>query len=93
MPASNLTNFYYTNKDGVHFNDQSQEAGIAQPANSNGAIYTDLDNDGDLDLVINNINKPAFIYRNDTQKGNGNFLNIQLKGNQKNTHVFSFEIL
>jgi len=92
MPASNLTNFYYTNKDGVHFNDQSQEAGIAQPANSNGAIYTDLDNDGDLDLVINNINKPAFIYRNDTQKGNGNFLNIQLKGNQKNTHGIGSKI-
>ncbi|VXB59359.1 VCBS repeat-containing protein [Maribacter litoralis] len=85
MPASNLTNFYYSNKDGVNFTDQTIEAGTNQPANSNGAIYTDLDNDGDLDLVINNINKPAFIYRNDTPKNTSNFLNIQLKGNNKNT--------
>lgn len=85
MPASNLTNFYYSNKDGVNFTDQTIEAGTNQPANSNGAVYTDLDNDGDLDLVINNINKPAFIYRNDTPKDTGNFLNIQLKGNNKNT--------
>lgn len=85
MPASNLTNFYYSNKDGVKFTDHTIEAGTNQPANSNGAIYTDLDNDGDLDLVINNINKPAFIYRNDTPKNNGSFINVQLKGNNKNT--------
>ena len=82
MPASNLTNFYYSNKDGVNFTDQTIEAGTNQPANSNGAVYTDLDNDGDLDLVINNINKPAFIYRNDTPKNTGNFINIQFSRNR-----------
>ncbi|MGO4920304.1 VCBS repeat-containing protein [Maribacter spongiicola] len=86
MPASNLTNFFYSNKDGVNFTDDTKSAGIDQPANSNGAIYTDLDNDGDLDLVVNNINKPAFIYRNDTPNESHNYLSIKLKGSDKNTH-------
>ncbi|MEP2238238.1 MAG: VCBS repeat-containing protein, partial [Maribacter sp.] len=85
MPASNLTNFYYSNEDGLNFIDNTTQAGIDQPANSNGSIYVDLDNDGDLDLVVNNINKPAFIYRNDTKKENSNQINIQLKGANKNT--------
>jgi len=85
MPASNLTNFYYSNKDGINFTDNTIQAGIDQPANSNGSIYVDIDNDGDLDLVVNNINKPAFIYRNDTEKETSNQINIQLKGANKNT--------
>ena len=86
MPASNLTNFYYSNKDGINFTDNTRVAGMDQPANSNGAIYVDLDNDGDLDLVINNINKPAFIYRNDTAKEGNNYLNVKLYGSDKNTN-------
>ncbi|WP_300021801.1 VCBS repeat-containing protein [uncultured Maribacter sp.] len=85
MPASNLTNFYYSNDDGLNFSDKTDKAGVDQPANSNGSIYVDLDNDGDLDLVVNNINKPAFIYRNDTEKETSNQINIQLKGADKNT--------
>ncbi|WP_291961295.1 VCBS repeat-containing protein [Maribacter sp.] len=85
MPASNLTNFYYSNNDGLNFSDKTDKAGVDQPANSNGSIYVDLDNDGDLDLVVNNINKPAFIYRNDTEKETSNQINIQLKGADKNT--------
>ncbi|TDS18850.1 VCBS repeat protein [Maribacter caenipelagi] len=86
MPASNLTNFFYSNKDGVNFTDNTKNAGINQPANSNGAIYTDLDNDGDLDLVVNNINKPAFIYRNNSPNETNNYLSVELKGSDKNKH-------
>ncbi|MDF4219975.1 VCBS repeat-containing protein [Maribacter sp. M208] len=86
MPASNLTNFYYSNNDGLNFSDKTDKAGVDQPANSNGSIYVDLDNDGDLDLVVNNINKPAFIYRNDTKKESTHQISIQLKGADKNTN-------
>ncbi|TLP75913.1 VCBS repeat-containing protein [Maribacter sp. ACAM166] len=85
MPASDLTNYYFTNTDGINFIDNTKETGIDDPANSNGAIYSDLDNDGDLDLVVNNINKPAFIYRNNTPKETSNYLKVQLRGAKKNT--------
>ena len=60
--------------------------GINQHANSNGAVYADLDNDGDLDLVVNNINQPAFVYRNESQNQNSNhFLQVHLTGDGGNT--------
>ncbi len=85
MPSSDLTNYYYENTDGLNFTNQTEAAGVDQPANSNGAVYVDLDNDGDLDLVTNNINKPAFIYRNDSSNENKKFIKIELKGSGKNT--------
>ncbi|WP_405379690.1 VCBS repeat-containing protein [Maribacter sp. LLG6340-A2] len=85
MPSSNLTNYYYTNVNGSTFIDQTQKLGIDDPANSNGAIYSDLDNDGDLDLIVNNINKPAFIYRNNNDSLTNRYLKIKLKGAEKNT--------
>lgn len=84
MPSSNLTNYYFSNKSGLRFEDKTQSFGLDQPANSNGAAYADLDNDGDLDLVVNNINKPAFVYRNDIS-GNTGFLQLKLEGSGKNT--------
>lgn len=85
MPASDLTNYLFMNKDGLNFEDGTELAGVHQPANSNGAVYVDLDNDGDLDLVINNINKPAFVYRNNQSEKANNFLSVELIGKDKNT--------
>lgn len=85
MPSSNLTNYMFTNQDGTLFANGTKASGLDQPANSNGAAYADLDNDGDLDLIVNNINKPAFIYRNETQKEGKNFLQIKLNGAGLNT--------
>lgn len=86
MPASNVSNYIFSNDNGIHFSNQTKSWGMERPSNSNGASYADLDNDGDLDLVINNINQPAFIYRNDTDKEkNNHFLQIKLIGEGMNT--------
>jgi enediyne biosynthesis protein E4 len=86
MSSSNLKNYTFRNNGDLTFENVSNAWGLSQNGNSNGAAYADLDNDGDLDLIINNINSPAFVYENlAVQKGKGNFLKIELKGDGKNT--------
>ena len=86
MPASNVVNYAFKNNGDLTFSNVSEKWGITLPSNSNGAIYADLDNDGDLDLVVNNNNLPAFIYRNEADKlFKNHFLNIKLLGAGKNT--------
>ncbi|RYZ48015.1 MAG: CRTAC1 family protein, partial [Chitinophagaceae bacterium] len=86
MPSSDMVNYLFKNNGNLTFSNVSRQWGISTPSNSNGAAYADLDNDGDLDLVINNINKPAFLYRNDNGKVGGNrFLQVQLQGEGGNT--------
>ncbi|MBS1577969.1 MAG: VCBS repeat-containing protein [Bacteroidetes bacterium] len=86
MPSSNVINYIFKNNKDRTFTDRNKDWGITQVSNSNGAVYADLDNDGDLDLVVNNINLPAFIYRNESQKDSANhFLQVSLSGNTGNT--------
>lgn len=86
MPASNVVNYVFANQGGASFTNKTREWGLQRPSNSNGAVYADLDNDGDLDLVVNNINQPAFVYRNDArEKTGGHFLRIKLQGTDQNT--------
>ncbi len=85
MPSSNLSNYLYLNTTGTSFSNVTKAFGMDQSANSSGAAYADLDNDGDLDLIVNNINKPAFIYRNESKKEESNYLKVQLKGAAANT--------
>ncbi|WP_337044345.1 VCBS repeat-containing protein [Emticicia sp. 17c] len=86
IPSSNLTNYMYKNGKNLQFKSVGKNWGMAQAANSNGAAYADLDNDGDLDLIVNNINLPAFIYQNDTEKQLKNhYLKIKLNGSGLNT--------
>ena len=82
MPSGVTANYAYRNRQDLTFGDVSRQWGLDQRGCSNGAVYVDLDNDGDLDLVSNNLNAPASILQNNTTAAN--WLKIKLKGAGKN---------
>ena len=84
MPEGSATNYIFRNVDGS-FENTSEAWGLNKNGFSNGALILDLDNDGDLDIVINNLNERASVYRNNTTEfGEANYLNIQLLGSKGN---------
>ncbi len=88
MPTTNLTNYLFKNNGNLTFSNVTTDWGLTKQGVSNGAVYADLDNDGDLDLVINQLNGVATIYRNNTADGKAkkaHYLRLQLKGSNKNT--------
>ncbi|MEP2058723.1 MAG: VCBS repeat-containing protein [Maribacter litoralis] len=77
MPSESLSNLMYTNKGDLKFQEISNDWGLNELTFSNGAAQGDFDNDGDLDLVINNIDQKAILYKNTTVDNNlGNFLKV-----------------
>lgn len=80
MPSTMLANYIFKNNGDLTFSKMQHAWGMDQASVSSGAVYADLDNDGDLDLVVNNINLPAFIYENTAGEGkNAHWLQLKLK--------------
>jgi len=85
MPYKPLVNYLYKNNGDLTFSKCSREWGIREESYSNGAAYADLDNDGDLELIVNNVDGEALVYRNITREKNlGNYLKIGFEGTPKN---------
>ena len=86
-PEVKIHNYAFKNNADLTFSDVSSKWGLNTPTFSNGAAYADLDNDGDLDLVINNINDEASLYRNNEREQdekNSHYLHIQFNGDKLN---------
>ena len=76
LPSQKLKNYFYKNYGDLNFKNEIDQLGLGDPSFSHGASYADLDNDGDLDLIVSNVNEKAFIYRNNSDK---NFVRLKLE--------------
>src|SRR5258707_8015808 len=86
LPAYDVSNYFFHNNGDLTFTDKTKAWGLDRPSFSYGAAYADLDNDGKLDLVVNNIDGPAFIYQNVEPADDAHhFLRIKLVGESPNT--------
>ena len=85
MPVYPLPNYAFHNQKDLTFDNKAKDWGLGVPSLSNGAAYGDLDNDGDLDLVVNNVNMQAFVYQNHTNEiDQNNYIKLQLEGPLQN---------
>src|SRR6185312_12295061 len=85
MPSSTVTNYMFRGKGDLTFEDVTTAWGMSAPCVGNGAAYADLDNDGDLDLVVNRLGGPAVIWENHSELAGRHWLTVLLKGRKPNT--------
>ena len=84
MVSTPLMNYAYSNNRDLTFTNKAKEFGLDHLSFSNGAAYGDLDGDGDNDLVVNNVNMPLFIYKNNAEKLHNNYIQVKLQGDNLN---------
>ena len=94
IPTEPIENFIFQNMDGISFDSKGTEWGLDIKGFSNGAAYADLDLDGDLDLVINNLDSLSSIYQNNSSElGESNYLRVKLEGNPLNTQGIGSRVI
>ena len=84
IPSERIPNRMFINQGNLQFEDLANKFGVDQNSHSNGSAYGDLDNDGDLDLIVNNVNMPCFVYQNNAPTQN--YLQFQFKSIDKNPY-------
>jgi hypothetical protein len=97
LQSVRISNFMYKNEGDLTFSDQTKAWGVDQPSFSNGTAFADFDNDGDLDLVVNNIDDEAFLYKNNIQEfgedSSHNYLRVELAGTPANRSGLGTKIM
>lgn len=84
VPSTKVSNYAYQNKGDLSFDNKTVDWGLDKKGFSNGVSYADLDNDGDLDLIVNNLNEEPWIYKNNSKQKGNNFLNVKFLGTKNN---------
>ncbi|MEO5683825.1 MAG: VCBS repeat-containing protein [Chitinophagaceae bacterium] len=94
MPSNKLSNYIFQNNHQLGFTNKSADWGLTNPAVSNAAAYADLDNDGDLDLIVCNNNEPAMIYRNNQNELlHNHYIKLRLQGAGLNTKAYGAKVI
>jgi len=94
LPQKKVPNYMFRNKNGLLFEDVTEQWITKKPTFSNGAAYTDFDNDGDLDIVVNEVDDLASIYKNKTSETKAhNYIKIAFKGSEKNRNGIGAKVV